>query len=565
MSRYKELLSDAVNSVEPINIAKGNFLEKFNFNSLDDSVSLKASSSVFKSSIAASKSSALPDLCGTFDKIRLPETIGPDSMGEVKFSVTNQGNRSAVEPLKLNLFASTDTVLNPNDQFLSSLEGPKIRLAPGQSRTYTLTFTNPAGVALGAYYLLVSIDADAAIAESNEINNLSSARVSATGTDVVLDWNATLLNAVATDRTTPPRAAQNMAIVHSAIYGSVLAVDKLNVDRFNSGDSKAISLEAAVAAAAHRILVNLYPTQSATFNTQLTSSLAEIADGQAERNGIVLGGLVADLVLGWRSTDGASFQVDYTLRTDPGDWQPTPPNNLPALLPQWGEVTPFVIACGSQFRPEGPPALGSTQYAADFNQVKALGSLNSTTRTDEQTEIAHFWADGAGTFTPPGHWNQIAEQVSLAQENARLFALLNAAEADAAIVAWDAKYEYDFWRPITAIRQADIDGNADTIADLTWIPLLVTPPFPEYVSGHSTFSGAADAVLTNFFGNNIRFSSTSVGLPGVRRSFDNFTQAANEAGISRIYGGIHFQSANKDGLAAGRAVGNYISETLSIT
>lgn len=152
-------------------------------------------------------------------------------------------------------------------------------------------------------------------------------------------------------------------------------------------------------------------------------------------------------LLAWRNTDGSNNVVSYTPGTEPGDWQPTPPDLLLALLPQWLDVTPFTITSSSQFRPEGPPALDSAEYTADLNQVKALGSLSSTTRTAEQTEIAQFWADGAGTFTPPGHWNLIAERVSLAQgntlsENARLFALLNVAEADAGIVAWDAKYSY---------------------------------------------------------------------------------------------------------------------------
>lgn len=231
-------------------------------------------------------------------------------------------------------------------------------------------------------------------------------------------------------------------------------------------------------------MVNLYPAQTATFDTQLALSLAEVADGQSENDGVALGQYVADQILAWRSTDGSSNVVSYTPGSEPGDWQPTPPGFVPGLLPQWPDVTPFAIASGDQFRPGGPPALDSAEYATELNQVKELGSINSTTRTADQTEIARFWADGAGTFTPPGHWNQIAELVALAQgntlsENARLFALLNIAEADAAIVAWDAKYEYDFWRPVTAIRQADTDGNPDTIGDPNWEPLLVTPPFPE--------------------------------------------------------------------------------------
>lgn len=524
------------------------------------------SSDSLASTLLENQTTPLPDLSGEFSKVKLPETTAPDKQGQVKLVVTNQGDLQATGPLEINLFASTDAILDANDQLLNSLERPKFKLSSNLSKTYIIDFTNPQGVAPGAYYLLANIDVDNAIAESNE-NNLVNTRVSAKGTDVVLDWNATLLNAIATDKTAPPVAARNMAMVHTGIYAAVSIIDKLRSDYSDYLDAVApegVSRKAAAATAAHHLLVDLYPnpTQTATFDIQLGLSLAEVPDGEAENYGIALGQFVAELVSGWRSTDGSSNIVSYTPGTEPGDWQPTPPGLLPALLPQWSSVSPFGINSGSQFRPDGPPALDSAEYTVEFNQVKELGNLNSTTRTAEQTEIAQFWADGPGTFTPPGHWNQIAERVSLAQgntlsENARLFALLNIAEADAGIVAWDAKYEYNFWRPVTAIQQADTDGNPNTIADPSWTPLLVTPPFPEYISGHSTFSGAADSVLTSFFGD-ISFTTNSIGLPGVIRSFDSFTEAADEAGISRIYGGIHFQSANADGLAAGRALGQYV-------
>ena len=232
------------------------------------------------------------------------------------------------------------------------------------------------------------------------------------------------------------------------------------------------------------------------------------------------------------------------------------------------------MSSGSQFRPADAPALDSAEYAADVNEVMQLGGLNSSQRTAEQTEIALFWADGGGTFTPPGHWNQIAADVALNRnqtlaENARLFALLNIALADAGISAWDTKYTYDLWRPIDAIRQGDADGNDATTADPTWTPLLKTPPFPAYTSGHSTFSGAADAVLSSLFGSNVHFATTADGHNGftqrpladqqvVTRSFESFAQAADEAGQSRIYGGIHFQFDNTIGLATGRAIGTYV-------
>jgi hypothetical protein len=389
--------------------------------------------------------------------------------------------------------------------------------------------------------------------------------------DAVLDWNRILLEAIRADGTPPPIAARNLAMVHTAVYDAVNAITQThNTYRIEAEAPEGASAEASAAAAAHRVLINLYPEQASTFNTQLTASLAEILDGKSETDGITLGESVAYQILAWRSTDGLNTQVDYTPGTNPGQWQPTPPNFAETLLPQFPNVTPFAMTNGQQFRPGGPPALDSIEYALELNEVKELGKHDSIIRTPDQTEIAHFWADGAGTFTPPGHWNQIAQQVALSEgntlaDNARLFASLNVALADAAIVAWDAKYFYDLWRPVTAIHQADNDGNTLTTGDSTWDPLLNTPPFSEYVSGHSTFSGAADAILTSFFGNNISFTDTGDPSVGITRSFDNFTQAADEAGMSRIYGGIHFQSANEDGLAAGRALGEYVSQNFLLS
>jgi membrane-associated phospholipid phosphatase len=225
-------------------------------------------------------------------------------------------------------------------------------------------------------------------------------------------------------------------------------------------------------------------------------------------------------------------------------------------------VTPFALTRGDQFRPDGPPEVTSAAYAAEFNEVKRLGSASSTERTAEQSEIARFWADGSGSYTPPGHWNQIATGLAATEglsgpASARLLAELNVALADAAIAAWDAKYTYDFWRPVTAIRLADTDGNAATVADPDWLPLLTTPNHPDYVAGHATFSAAAAAILTDAFGEQA-FSATSVTLPGVTRSFDGFADAAAEAGQSRTYAGIHFPSAVEDGLALGQAVGDWV-------
>ncbi|NJK66571.1 MAG: phosphatase PAP2 family protein [Microcoleus sp. SU_5_3] len=382
--------------------------------------------------------------------------------------------------------------------------------------------------------------------------------------NLVTDWNATLLDAVRTASTAPPLASRNMAMVHAAIYDSVNSISKkYSPYRVEIDPPAGTSAESAIAAAAYHVLVSLYPAQAVKFNEAYASSLAKIPDGKSKDDGIALGQQVADQIITWRSTDGITRVVQYTPKTEPGSWVPTPPAFAPGLAPQWPEVTPFAMTSGSQFRPSGPPALDSAKYAEEFNYVKEIGKIDSLTRTPDQSAIAKFWANGAGTFTPPGHWNQIAQDAAglmgnSLEDNARLFALLNIAQADAAIIAWDAKYQYDLWRPVTAIRQAGTDNNPNTTADSQWTPLLVTPPFPEYTSGHSTFSGAAESVMNSVFGSDFGFADKGDKSVNSLRTYENFAEAADESGISRIYGGIHFMSANVDGLSSGRNVGNYV-------
>jgi membrane-associated phospholipid phosphatase len=324
------------------------------------------------------------------------------------------------------------------------------------------------------------------------------------------------------------------------------------------------SAGAAATQAAYQVATTLFPQQKALLDAALREGLSAVPDGRARALGVQLGRRVGDAIVALRANDGSEASIPYTPGSGPGAWVPTPPAFAPALLPQWPRVLPFGIASGTQFRPAGPPDLASAQCAAEVSQVQALGSKTSSVRTQEQTDIALFWADGARTVTPPGHWNLIAERASLQDRkglvfNARLFALLDVAVADAGIVAWDAKYTYNLWRPVTVIHAAADDGNPGTTPDPSWQPLLVTPPFPSYISGHSTFSGAASTVLDALFGSDRAVTvlpDPSVGLPP--RQFASFDQAAEEAGISRIYGGIHFSSDNIDGLAAGRNVGRYI-------
>ena len=333
-------------------------------------------------------------------------------------------------------------------------------------------------------------------------------------------------------------------------------------------------MAAAVSAAAKTVLDALYAgsghannaTVRASALARHTADLAVIPDGSSETDGVAWGIQVANAMLDLRVGDHSTDVTAYAVPPAPGIWRPTPPANAAPLLPNWPKVTPFALVSGAQIRPQLPPALTGSAYAMEWAVTRDYGSSTSTVRTPDQSEIALFWADGAGTETPPGHWMRIARTVSAAQglsleQNARLFALLGMAAADAAIVCWDCKYTINFWRPITAIREADTDNNPATTADPAWTSFIATPPFPEYTSGHSTFSRSAATVLAKFFGTDaLSFTIGSDALPGITRSFPGFSAAADESGISRIYGGIHFQSANIAGQSCGHLLGGFAVE-----
>lgn len=384
--------------------------------------------------------------------------------------------------------------------------------------------------------------------------------------DAVLDWNSVLLAAVRADLTPPPKACRAMAMTHVSMYDAVIGVvggREPYAVREPAGPGP-ISAEAAAAAAAHKMLVALFPAQQATFDAALATSLAGVPDGPAEAHGVAWGEHVAQRILDLRADDGSAATVPYAWPEGASWWEPTPPAYLPPAFPNWPEVRPWSLGHGAQLRGPAPPAPMSADYAAAFDEVLRLGAIDSSERTAEQSEIALFWADGPGTATPPGHWHEIAQQISEREhlslaENAYLFALLGLAEADAAIVAWDMKYAYGHWRPVTGIREAAGDGNPATVADPSWTPFIPTPNFPAYVSGHSTFSGAAARLLGLYFGrDDFAFDTTTAAMPGVVRSFDGFWEAAEEGGQSRIYGGIHWQYDNRVGLQAGRRLAEQV-------
>ncbi|WP_165421849.1 Ig-like domain-containing protein, partial [Rhizobium ruizarguesonis] len=390
------------------------------------------------------------------------------------------------------------------------------------------------------------------------------------GANAVLEWNRIMLDAIRSDASTPPVASRGLAMESIAVSDVVAAINGTSGYYVTMHALAGTSAEAAIAAAAHKILTYLYPAQIAALDAKFTASLVAIQDGVSETNGVTLGETIANQVITLRSSDGWNNFVLDEGSTAAGQWRPTAPMYAPAMLPNWATLTPFALNSPDQFLAAGPPDPSSQAYADAVNKTKSLGSATSTTRTADQTQIARFWADGPGTYTPSGAWNQIAEEVAQQQglslsQAALLFAQLNVAQADAGIAAWNTKYAYDTWRPDTAIQNADAIGNPNITADPNWKPLIIDPPFPEYISGHSTYSGAAAAILTDFFGSNYAFSTTSTSLLNVTRSFTSFEQAAQEAGESRIYGGIHFEFSNQDGLATGSQIGSWVLKAFDLS
>jgi membrane-associated phospholipid phosphatase len=418
------------------------------------------------------------------------------------------------------------------------------------------------GLALGAIGAAAVLTVNAYAGTKPSQTPAKHTRTQASGQPVI-DWNQLLLSIVNTPGAQPAniQPTRNFAILHAAIYDAVNAIDRTRQPYLIAVRAPRDASETAAAdAAARTALDGLYPSQQTAIDATYATELANVPDGPARDQGLRLGQQVATDLLAIRANDGSSVTPPpFVPGTAPGDYQPTPPNFPTPVFTNWGQVTPFVLDRSDQFRPSPPPLLTSEEYTDALNEVQAVGSAASTTRTAEQTEIGKFWNPPIQNF-----WNQIAETVAAAQHSdlpttARLFAALNLSFADSAIAFYDAKYAYQLWRPVTAIRLADTDGNPDTVADPSWLPLAGnTAADPSYPGAHSTISGAGAVVLASFYGDGKSFSVTSPALPGVTRAFTSFSAAADEAGISRIFSGQHTRLDHVAGLGLGHQVADFV-------
>lgn len=389
---------------------------------------------------------------------------------------------------------------------------------------------------------------------------LAPALASSASADAVTDWNAIMQATVSTPPTNPFFQARWAAIAQLAVFEAVNAIEGDYEPYLGIIDAPAwASPDAAAIAAAHRTLVTLRPGNAPALDAARASSLAAIPDGPAKDAGIAAGEDAAAAMLLLRAGDGWDAVVPYTPGTAPGDWQPPPPASAPAIMTHWGQVTPFGLESGSQFRLPAPPALRTGEYATNYIEVMLLGRMDSPFRPQDRTDVARLYA----ATTPVQAWNSAARQVSAAQgktlsENARIFALLAMAMCDGSIATFDSKYHYSFWRPVTAIRAGDLDGNARTEADPDWLPLIATPAFPGYPSAHATVSGAARAVLERAFGKSGHAITISHPVLGIALDYTAWEQITDDIDDARVYGGIHFRFDQEAGAYQGRHVGKYI-------
>jgi hypothetical protein len=385
----------------------------------------------------------------------------------------------------------------------------------------------------------------------------------------VIEWNRTLVAIVRTPGAQPPtiHSTRSFAMLHAAIFDAVNNIDR-DFEPYavrHPHVSRRASAQAAADQAAHDVLISLYPAFATTLDSELQQDLAQIPYGRDKADGIEEGQDVAAAILALRSNDGSAAVLSpFVPQNQPGSYQLTPPNFAPTDFIQWPQVTPFALAHANEFRPGPPPQLTSENYTLSFNEVKSLGLITSATRTADQTQIGQFWNGNIQDF-----WNEIAQTAALTrhldlEQSAHLFALLNISLADTTIAFFDTKYTYDFWRPVTAIQMAAIDNNPETEQDPAWIPLSTkTAPDPSYLGAHSAISFAAAEVLRLSLGDQITFEVTSESLAGTTRHFTSFSEAAEEAGLSRIYAGQHFRFDHLAGERLGQQVARSVLSSVS--
>jgi hypothetical protein len=408
-------------------------------------------------------------------------------------------------------------------------------------------------VFISANFLLIAgLFSMAGMSRANE--TAANAAPPAPSADVVIEWNQKAGAAVVEAKLYPFVGGRAMSLVHVAMFDAINSIEaQYSPYKVKVSAPAGSSAEAAGVAAAHAVLVKLFPEQKASLDAAYVASLAQIPEGSGKTAGTSVGEEVAGKILALREADGADAPSTYRPTTTPGVYVPT---TMP-VASQWGNVTPWVMERGSQFRPAAPPDLKSAEWARDYNEVKDLGGKKSTTRTAEQTEAARFWI-----ITGPQSWGSIVRQLAGAPgrsliQNARFFALVEMAGADAYISVFDAKYTFNLWRPITAIRNGDTDGNDATTRDAGWEPLIDTPLHPEYPCAHCITSAAVRVVLESEFGTGpVSVSMTSSAAPGVTHKWTSIEEWANEVSMARIYGGIHYRNSTVVGKDMGRKIGD---------
>jgi hypothetical protein len=376
--------------------------------------------------------------------------------------------------------------------------------------------------------------------------------------DVVEDWNRTA-QAVFTAKAAP--ANPNYAIVHTAIYDAVVAIKggyKPYAIR-PSSPTQGASAEAAAASAGYHVLLALFPDQQAVLDAALTASLAAIPDGAAETKGVAVGSEVAAAIVALRANDHRSDVVPYEFGSGPGVYQRTPPAFPNPVNTNAPGTTPFALTRGSQFRAYGPPGLTSTRYSLDLAEVRRMGAAEGSKRTAVQSEIARFHTENPNVFWIRNLRETIATHDMTLVERARLYALMNVVHADTIIACFDSKYYYNFWRPVTAIQNADSDDNPDTTADAAWLPYMVTPPHPEYPAAHGCVAGATAETLQRFFGTKLlAFTFTSTVPDTVPHFYATTDALVKEIVDARVYGGMHYRNSGLAGVDLGRRVARWI-------